>query len=38
MNYVFQVDLGKVNIDVIKPWITCKLNDLLGMPNNHSMP
>lgn len=29
-----KVDLGKVNIDVIKPWITCKLNDLLGLEDD----
>jgi len=25
-----KVDLNKINIDVIKPWITVKLNDILG--------
>jgi len=29
-----KVDLNKVNIDVIKPWITHKLNDILGMEDD----
>lgn len=29
-----KVDLSKVNIEVIKPWITAKLNDILGIEDD----
>uniref|UniRef100_A0A915EKK6 PWI domain-containing protein n=1 Tax=Ditylenchus dipsaci TaxID=166011 RepID=A0A915EKK6_9BILA len=29
-----KVDLSKVNMEVIKPWITCKLNDILGIEDD----
>ena len=28
--FVCQVDMEKVNLDIIKPWITKKLIDILG--------
>ncbi|KAL3072439.1 hypothetical protein niasHS_017413 [Heterodera schachtii] len=29
-----KVDLAKINLDVIKPWITLKLNEILGMEDD----
>jgi len=29
-----KVDLAKINLEVLKPWITCKLNDILGIEDD----
>uniref|UniRef100_A0A914HF37 PWI domain-containing protein n=1 Tax=Globodera rostochiensis TaxID=31243 RepID=A0A914HF37_GLORO len=29
-----KIDLAKINLDVIKPWITLKLNEILGMEDD----
>ena len=31
---VFQVDMSKVNLDTIKPWITQRVTDLLGIEDD----
>ena len=31
---VFQVDMNKVNLDTIKPWITQRVTDLLGIEDD----
>lgn len=34
LTYIFKIDLSKVNVSVIKPWITYKLNEILGMEDD----
>ncbi len=31
---LLQVNIEKVNLDVLKPWITNKLNEILGMEDD----
>lgn len=32
--YLLQVDMSKVKLDVIKPWITTKITQILGMEDD----
>jgi len=34
MNLYTQVDMSKVKLDVIKPWITTKITQILGMEDD----
>lgn len=33
-SFAYQVDMEKVNLDVIKPWITKKLIEILGVEDD----
>jgi serine/arginine repetitive matrix protein 1 len=32
--FIFQVDMSRVKLEVIKPWITTRISDLLGMEDD----
>ncbi len=33
-NDIFQIDMSKVNLDTMKPWITSRITDLLGFEDD----